>query len=53
MASIYVGEDDKKYLEKLRKESPAEKIPNMKEIVHYLINFTKKHEKEFLLTMKE
>jgi len=52
MPSVSVSEEDKDYLEELRKKYHTKKIPKMNEIIHYLLNFIRKRENEFINEQK-
>ncbi len=51
MTSIAIDEDDKQYIEKLRKDAPTGKVLNIKQTAHCVLGFIKKNENEYMIYM--
>lgn len=52
MPTISVNENDKKYIEKLRKIMPLEKVPNIKKTIELILMYIGKNEQDFLEWVK-
>ncbi len=46
--TITVSEDDKKYIEKLRKKIPFDKVPFVKRTIELVLRFIEERESDFL-----
>ena len=53
MPTVYLSEDSKNYLEKLRRRIPAEKVPTLKKTVGLGLEFIRDREEEFIEWVKE
>jgi hypothetical protein len=52
MPTITVSENDKKYIEKLRKIMPLEKVPNIKKTIELILKYLERNEQDFLGWLK-
>jgi hypothetical protein len=53
MPTITVGEDDKRYIEKLRKMMPLDKVPSVKETIELILKYLERNEQDFINWVKE
>jgi len=48
MPTVTVSENDKKYIEKLRKAMPLERVPSIKKTIELILKFVNESESDFL-----
>ena len=53
LPTVYLSEESKNYLEKLRRKVPAEKVPTLKRTVGLSLEFIRDREEEFIDWVKE